>query len=100
MRSFRFAVVALVLAGSAVLAAAPARADRDDWHHGWHGRWHGDWHHGWHPGWRRPWGEVAVPPPVYYPPPPVYYPPPPVYYAPPPPPVVYAPGLSIGIGVR
>ncbi len=94
MRSLRLAILALALAGSAVLVAAPAHADRDDWHHGWHGHWHGDWHHGW----RRPWGVVVAPPPVYYPPPPAYYPPPPVYYAPPP--VVYAPGFNIGIGVR
>jgi len=95
----RLAILSLVVAGTATLAMAPAHADEDGWHH----RRHEEWHHRWHrddDGWRRPWGVVVAPPPVYYRPPPVYYRPPPVYYAPPPPPVVFAPGLSIGIGVR
>lgn len=99
MRSVRLAILALTVAGAAVVAAVPAHADDDGWHHGWreHEGWHGRWHRGWHgddDDWRRPWGVAVAPPPVYY------APPPPVYYAPPPPPVMYAPGLSIGIGVR
>jgi hypothetical protein len=69
-------------------AAAPARADDDDWHghHGWR---HHEWReHEWRE--RRPYAYVYPSYPSYgyaYAPPPVIYappPPPPVYYAPPP----------------
>ena len=92
MRPKSAVILGLVLAATCVLAVAPARADRDDWHHehhdGWHHRWHGD-RDGWRHGWRRDgWGVVVAPAPrAYYRPPPAYYAPPPVYYAPPPPPV-------------
>lgn len=89
MRVFRTALLGSCLAGTLLMAAAPAWADRDGWRHwdhrGWHGGW---WHHGW------------VAPPVYYapPPPPAYYVPPPAYY-PPPPPVYYGPpGITFSFG--
>ena len=80
-----------IVAGLGMLVAAgPAKADRDG-QHGWHGHWHHDWHR---------WGPpaVVVAPRAYYyyaPPPVVYAPPPPVYYAPPP--VYYRPGVTLGV---
>ena len=103
MRFPRLAVLALALAGLGVLAATPARADGDGWHHGWRDGWHQRWHSD-DDDWDRDrgprWGVVVgPPPPVYYAPPRAYYPPPPrAYY--PPPPVVFAPGFTLGIGVR
>jgi hypothetical protein len=75
---------ALGLAGAFLtVAAGPARADWDDYHHH---RGHEEYH------WRRPAYVAPYYPPRYYAPPPVYYPPP-AYYAPPP--VYYgAPGIT------
>jgi hypothetical protein len=70
----RILPIVLAAAGSAiVLAAVPARADRDDWHHAWRGRDH-DWHRPdrwWGPvyrGWAGPrrFGYAYAPPPVVY----------------------------------
>jgi len=97
MRGFAATCLLLGLAGAFLTAAAaPARADWDDWHHDWHHRWHD--HDGWR--WReRPY--YAPPPyygPRYYVPPPAYYPPPPAYY---PPPVYYgAPAATFSFGFR
>ncbi|HVC58906.1 MAG TPA: hypothetical protein VND19_00895 [Acetobacteraceae bacterium] len=85
--SIGFGVAAMIGVG---LFSSPARADRDDWHHGWHDR---GWYHRWGPP-----AVVVAPRPYYYAPPPVYYAPPPVVYAPPPP--YYAPGVSFGFTVR
>ena len=75
---FRKLALALVLAGLAAVAAAPARAD-DDWHrhhdwrrHEWRGHHHDRRVYPVYPGYA-----------YYYAPPPVVYAPPPAYYAPP-----------------
>ncbi len=93
MRGFAATCLLLGLTGAFLTAAAaPARADWDDWHH----RWHHDWHDHDHWRWRERPYYVAPP---YYAPPRVYYPPPPAYYAPPP--VYYGtPGATFSFGIR
>ena len=74
-----------LIAGAAVVASLPARADRDDWReHGWRG-------HGWNrPHWAPYRGYVVVrPAPVVVSP---YYVPAPAYY---PAPVYAQPSLSV-----
>lgn len=75
------AIYLAMAAISALMIAAPAKADWDGYR----------WHHG---HWYRPWG------PAYYYGPRVYYAPPPIVYAPPPP-VYYPPaGVSFGMTIR
>ncbi len=93
MRGFAATCLLLGLAGTFLTtAAAPARADSDDWHHRWDHRWHD--HDGWR--WRvRPFyapPPYYVPPPAYVVPPPAYYPPPPAYYG--------APAATFSFAIR
>ncbi len=101
MRGLQASCAALGLAGALLtLAAGPARADGDDWHHGWHGRYDQHWDHGrGRPVYVGPPPAYYARPPAYYAPPPVYYGPPPAYYAPPP--VYYGlPSVSLNFGIR
>jgi hypothetical protein len=111
----RGAHAAVFAAAIALLTVAtPAKANWHGARYGYHGSYRGGWHPGWGgPYWRGgprwgvvvappayyPWRRPYYPPPVYYAPPPVYYAPPPVYYAAPPP-VVYTPGIALGLTVR
>jgi hypothetical protein len=78
MRHSRLRTIVLGLAVAACAlgtAAAPARADNDDWRHGrGHERWERDrvrHEREWRDEGRREHGYVYAPPPVYYAPPPV-----------------------------
>jgi len=93
MRSLLAGALALGVAATGLLTAAPAKAD-DHWHG--HGHW-GHWDH-------HPHGPVFVPaPPVrYYAVPRYLYAPPPpaIYVPPPPPPYYYAPsGVSLNVAI-
>lgn len=79
MRILRASGLALGVAGAFLtIAASPARADRNDWHHGGHPGWHGHPRQAYVAPYYAP--RYYAPPPVYYQPPPAYYAPPPVYY--------------------
>jgi hypothetical protein len=59
MRRLREGFIALSLAATGLLIAAPVQAEWHHWHHSW-------WHHGWrwhHYWWHQP--VMVAPPPVY-----------------------------------